>query len=221
MLAAQEFVDVIVTKDGNEYRGTIIENKINEYMRIELPGGSVFRLVYDDIDVVRKERAETEAADKIEINVTQTQTVEQTTATQPTPAAASPRDPITFHPARTFTAAYYRYDGAEFPLRVFGGYTDLVEQMEVDLSTDSSFDRMAATYRSHVSSHDLLIGVGAGVAIGGSVYWSLASTEEERSRRRTISLAMMVGGLAVEVIGVVLREQGPEHLVNAYNDGRW
>ena len=41
---------MIVTKDGNEYRGTIIENKINEYMRIELPGGSVFRLVYDDID---------------------------------------------------------------------------------------------------------------------------------------------------------------------------
>ena len=54
--AQNEFVDVIVTKDGNEYRGIIVENKINEYMRIELPGGLVFQLNYSDIDVVHRER---------------------------------------------------------------------------------------------------------------------------------------------------------------------
>ena len=99
----QEVVDVIVTKDGNEYRGLIIENKINEYLRIELSDGSVFRLSYDTVDVVRKERTESKK---------------------------DPRTPITFHPgANFFESAYYRYNSQQFPLQPFGGFTALVDEM--------------------------------------------------------------------------------------------
>ena len=76
---------------------------------------------------------------------------------------------------------------------------------------------MASMYRGHVSTHDLMMVTGAAVAIGGSAYMSVAETEQDR----IAAVAMFAGGLAVELMGVLMRQQTPEDLVNAYNDRRW
>jgi TM2 domain-containing membrane protein YozV len=51
----QNYRDVVIKTDGSELRGVIIENKINDYIRIELTGGSIFNIKYSDIDTIKKE----------------------------------------------------------------------------------------------------------------------------------------------------------------------
>ena len=77
---AQDLIDVVTMKDGNIYKGVIIENAINDFIRIELSGGSVFRLAYEDIEKLERERAaveEDQAPAVPQIVITQTQTVNQ------------------------------------------------------------------------------------------------------------------------------------------------
>ena len=42
-------VDVLNLKNGDIIKGKIIENKINEYIRIEFQGGSILTYNYDEI----------------------------------------------------------------------------------------------------------------------------------------------------------------------------
>jgi hypothetical protein len=55
---AQERIDVIYLKNGDILKGIIIENVPNDYVRIELPGGSVFTVKYTDILKFAKEKAQ-------------------------------------------------------------------------------------------------------------------------------------------------------------------
>jgi hypothetical protein len=50
----QEYIDTVVKKDGSELRGIVVENRINEYIRIELAGGSIFRVEYKEIASIGK-----------------------------------------------------------------------------------------------------------------------------------------------------------------------
>ena len=86
---AQDLIDVVTTKDGDIFKGVIVENVINEFIRIELEGGSTFRLAYDDIEKIERERIEAESS--------------------------SPRTPVTFHQPNLFRA-YYLVDGTEYTL---------------------------------------------------------------------------------------------------------
>lgn len=53
---AQDYIDVVETTDGSVLKGVIIENKIDDYIRIELAGGSIFTVQYDEIEVLKKEK---------------------------------------------------------------------------------------------------------------------------------------------------------------------
>jgi len=53
---AQDRIDVIHLKNGDILKGTIIENVPNDYVRIELQGGSVFTVKYSDILKFTKEK---------------------------------------------------------------------------------------------------------------------------------------------------------------------
>ena len=50
--------DVVHLKNGDIYKGIIIENAPNDYVRIELQGGSVLTVHYSDIAKFTKERPE-------------------------------------------------------------------------------------------------------------------------------------------------------------------
>lgn len=52
---AQDRIDVIHLKNGDVLKGTIIENVPNDYVRIELQGGSIFTVKYSDILKFTKE----------------------------------------------------------------------------------------------------------------------------------------------------------------------
>lgn len=74
---AQEYVDVIITHNGNSFKGIIIENKIDQYIKIELQGGSIFKVEYKEIDKILKEKnTSNSTAPNIVINNTNAQTME-------------------------------------------------------------------------------------------------------------------------------------------------
>jgi len=50
-----ENVEVVHLKNGDVIKGTIIENVINEYVKIELQGGSILTFPYSDIEKISKE----------------------------------------------------------------------------------------------------------------------------------------------------------------------
>ncbi|MGB2867802.1 MAG: hypothetical protein WBD36_05080, partial [Bacteroidota bacterium] len=52
----QERIDVVYLKNGDVFKGIIIENAPNDYVKIELPGGSVFTIKYSDIVKFTRER---------------------------------------------------------------------------------------------------------------------------------------------------------------------
>jgi hypothetical protein len=53
----QNQIDVIYLNNGNIVKGLIIENRPNDYIKIELPGGSVFNFKYSDILLISKEQS--------------------------------------------------------------------------------------------------------------------------------------------------------------------
>lgn len=54
-LYSQEKIDVIYLKSGHLYKGTIIENVINKYIRIELQNDSIVKVNYSKIVKIEKE----------------------------------------------------------------------------------------------------------------------------------------------------------------------
>ena len=53
---AQESIDVITLKKGDIIKGKIIENVINEHIKIELQGGSIFTFQYSEIESLKIEK---------------------------------------------------------------------------------------------------------------------------------------------------------------------
>ena len=54
-VSSQSIIDILELKNGDIIKGKIIENKINQYVRIELKGGSIITYEYDKIDTIKKE----------------------------------------------------------------------------------------------------------------------------------------------------------------------
>ena len=50
-------IDVVITKDGTIYKGTIIEDRTYDFLRIQIANGSILRIEYSQIDIIRKEEA--------------------------------------------------------------------------------------------------------------------------------------------------------------------
>lgn len=50
MLFGQKEIDVVYLKNGSILKGIIIENKVNEYIRLKTNDGSVFHYQYDELD---------------------------------------------------------------------------------------------------------------------------------------------------------------------------
>ena len=105
---------------------------------------------------------------------------------------------------------------SRFPLDV-NSRQALVDEMENILNTDSEFARMATDYRNNVVMSDVMLWGGLTVAVTGSVLQIFAETENDR----TIAWIIWGVGIFGELISGLIRSQGPEDLVNAYNDGRW
>jgi len=59
---AQERIDVVHLKNGDVLKGVIIENVPNDYVRIELQGGSIFTVKYADILKFTKENVSSPAS---------------------------------------------------------------------------------------------------------------------------------------------------------------
>ena len=53
-------IEVVHLNNGDVIKGTIIENVINEYVKIELQGGSILTFPYSDIEKISKETAQRE-----------------------------------------------------------------------------------------------------------------------------------------------------------------
>jgi hypothetical protein len=55
-IAAQTvYQDVVLTKDGSTYKGIIMENRINDYIKIEIGGGSIIKVDYSNVLSINKE----------------------------------------------------------------------------------------------------------------------------------------------------------------------
>ena len=55
-----EDIDILNLKNGDLIKGKIIEHKINEYIKIELQGGTVLTYTYDQIESIEREEINTE-----------------------------------------------------------------------------------------------------------------------------------------------------------------
>ena len=55
-LLSQTYIDVVNLKNGDIVKGKIIENKINEYIKVELQGGSIFSFNYNEISSIEAEK---------------------------------------------------------------------------------------------------------------------------------------------------------------------
>lgn len=64
IVLCQMKVDVLKLKNGDIIKGEIIENKINDYIRIELMGGSILTYKYDKIVEIAIEKSKTQTAEK-------------------------------------------------------------------------------------------------------------------------------------------------------------
>ena len=58
-----EDIDILNLKNGDLIKGKIIENKFNEYIKIELQGGSILTYTYDQIESIEREEVNTSAFD--------------------------------------------------------------------------------------------------------------------------------------------------------------
>ncbi len=58
-----EDIDILNLKNGDLIKGNIVENKINEYIRIELQGGSILTYTYEQIESIEREQVDTRAFD--------------------------------------------------------------------------------------------------------------------------------------------------------------
>ena len=56
---AQAYIDVVKLKNGDVIKGKIIENVINDHIRIELQGGSILTYQYDQIESLEVEKKST------------------------------------------------------------------------------------------------------------------------------------------------------------------
>ncbi len=68
MLFAVDYIDVVEKKDGSIFKGIVIENKINDFIKIELDGGSIFKIPYSEIEIMKKEKSKNNSSDSIIIN---------------------------------------------------------------------------------------------------------------------------------------------------------
>ena len=52
-------IDIVETKDGNTYKGKIVEQRLGMYLTIELSeGGSKIKILESNIDTIKKETIE-------------------------------------------------------------------------------------------------------------------------------------------------------------------
>ena len=65
-------IDILNLKNGDLIKGKIIENKINEYIKIELQGGSILTYTYDQIESIEREEVNQTPAQKSSIQTTST-----------------------------------------------------------------------------------------------------------------------------------------------------
>lgn len=65
---AVDYIDVVEKKDGSILKGVIIENVINDYVKVELLGGSVFVIKYDEIIALKREKSQGSDGNNIVIN---------------------------------------------------------------------------------------------------------------------------------------------------------
>jgi len=56
---AQSYIDVVKLNNGDVIKGKIIENVINDHIRIELQGGSILTYKYDQIESLEVEKKST------------------------------------------------------------------------------------------------------------------------------------------------------------------
>ena len=60
LVLGQTKVDVLKLKNGDIIKGEIIEHKINDYIRIELMGGSILTYEYNKIEAIEREESKIE-----------------------------------------------------------------------------------------------------------------------------------------------------------------
>ena len=71
-LLAQSYIDVVTLKNGDLIKGKIIENVINDHIRVELQGGSILTYKYDDIEKIDVETKSTRTFNSGSVSTTPT-----------------------------------------------------------------------------------------------------------------------------------------------------
>ena len=202
---ATDYVDVVKTKDGSVYRGVVVENRINEYVMVELAGGSRFRLNYADIVTMEREEVPDSASTDVPVRFTAQQGL--------------------------FSVPYYTYRGIQYPRSRWGaGYLDLVDAILSTEQVSPQLADMVGGYRKSIRSAQVLYWGGFGIELVG-VAWTFAvvgqrlvdpSPLDSSAYLRSLAgpYALVIGGLLVNTIGVLISMKEPVALVNAFNTSR-
>ncbi len=223
-LFAVEYIDVVKTKDGNIYKGIIIENKIDQYIKIELSGGSTFKIAYSKIDSIFKEELISEnLPEKGTVSTTDIQ-IETQQVVQP---KTSDIPSIRFTPKKgLFSYPYYTYKYSKYPIiGGAGGYIRLAQAIESSVKVDSQLQILLDDYSQHIKTARIITWSGIFTAVAGTVwYFNTMQTSMEQNLDSSEAInsligpfTMMIGGLIIELIGVSKAEKKPNALVSYYN----
>ena len=230
--AESTYVDVVTTNEGNIYKGIIVENKIDEYIKIELPGGSVFKFDYEDIDTIGKEKVEAdEETSGQQIIIQQTQNVNQETNVN-TGSTGNTGPPIIFFPKTgLFSLPFYTFHGAKYQVsRTGGGYLSMIEAIEISASPTPELQTMISDYKQYIKTSKTLYWSGWG-AYGVGLIWSLKAvfdyidTSDTYGEYDTMGYlqdlippyTLVIGGAVLMMIGQNRSQKEPSNIVSYYN----
>jgi len=195
-LSADNLIDVVKMRDGSVYKGIIIENKINEYVLIELADGSQLKFQYADIESISREKG-------------------------PLPSTAASSDQENKEPPIKHFVGYYTFRGEQYPL---DGWK-LVNAIESNITPSQDFAKIIADYKSYVSTTNLFLYGGTAIFAGGGVWLfyvillnSLLSPLPGENTFDVFRPALvMSGGAIIAIIGIGRSGKEPVELVNYYN----
>ena len=199
-LSADDLIDVVKMRDGSVYKGIIIENKINEYVLIELADGSQLKFQYADIEIISREKG-------------------------PLASTAASSDQENKEPPIKHFTGYYTFRGEQYP-RDGSGYIGLVNAIESNITPSQDFAKIISDYRSYVSTTKMFLWGGAIICIGGGVwlFYSvflnslLSPLPKGESTFDVFGPALvMSGGAIIGIIGIGRSGKEPVELVNYYN----
>ncbi len=229
-ITAADYIDVVEMKNGNIYKGVIVENVIDEYVMIELTGGSsVFKLVYRDIRSFKKEQSGSNQA-QIVINNANTNVNEAVNTGSSQLSQNVSSLPITFTARKgLFKPAYYTFMDNNYQEGF--GYGDLLEAIAMTPDLPSSISEEIGKQQQYYTRAERGYWLGLAVELAGGA-WMIAEEIKVLSGaydhlggdefellidKCGPGLLTMTGGMIFGLINARKLQEKPVEVVMGYN----